>query len=145
MVSLTQSHAFHEDVSTKLADLEKRTKVMEESFKEVLLLYGEDTEKTQPEEFFAIVKTFVQLFETAKKQNEDRARQEEVQRKRQEANEEKEARRVAKEQAKEQAKENVKNPSLDSDGQFFLPFPFSPLFTKDERTTLILVAHVTRR
>ena len=48
-------------------------------------------------------------------------------------------------EAKEQAKENVKNPSLDSDGQFFLPFPFSPLFTKDERTTLILVAHVTRR
>lgn len=118
--------AFHEDISKQIADLEKRYKIMEDAFKEVLTTFGEDTEKAQPEEFFATMKTFTQLFESAKKQNEDRARQEEVQRKRQEAADEKEARRVAKEQAKEAKKDAA--PAMDSDGLksfsslFFFPF-----------------------
>jgi len=119
---------FHEQASTQFSELEKRLKIMEDAFKEVLVLFGEDTDKAQPEEFFATMKTFAQLFEQAKKQNEDRARQEEAQRKRQEAADEKEAKRVAKEQAAKEKAAAKKDPALEQLDQNGLPPTFSFLF-----------------
>jgi len=107
--------SFYEDAAKQVQEIEQSIKTMDDSFKEMLQLYGEDVEKTAPEEFFAVVKTFVTQFEAAKKQNEERIKQEEALRKRQEALEEKEAKRLAKEQEKAAKSEAVNLDSEDAD------------------------------
>jgi len=44
---------------------------MEEAYQETLAFYGDDP-KTPPEEFFAMVQTFIGLFQLSLKENQDR-------------------------------------------------------------------------
>ena len=47
----------------EMEDVDKRIKRMEDAYKEVVLLFGEDPDKTPPEEFFGIFYQFINAFQ----------------------------------------------------------------------------------
>jgi len=56
-------YEFLTDAKTKVDELERKVKRMEDTYKEVVALFGEDPDKTAPEEFFKVVSTFVAAFQ----------------------------------------------------------------------------------
>jgi len=77
---------------TEFEELDKKFKRMEEAYQSVLVFFAEDP-KTAPEEFFAMINRFLELYKQAVKENEDRAEQQLKELKKQQAAEEREERK----------------------------------------------------
>lgn len=87
----------------EMEEVDRKYKRMEDSFQEVVQLFGEDPTKMGPEEFFKIVSTFCSLFTSALEENHQRVAAALAREKRQQALEEKERRKREREEMRKAA------------------------------------------
>ncbi|TPX72675.1 hypothetical protein SpCBS45565_g00202 [Spizellomyces sp. 'palustris'] len=85
--------SFLEDASSKFTHLDERHRKLLALFESTVILYGEETAKTSPEEFFSLFTTFLDSFAIALAESKKEREREELLEKRRKAQEEREAMR----------------------------------------------------
>eukprot|EP01130_Rhizamoeba_saxonica_P011440 TRINITY_DN4757_c0_g1_i4.p1 TRINITY_DN4757_c0_g1~~TRINITY_DN4757_c0_g1_i4.p1 ORF type:complete len:945 (-),score=347.73 TRINITY_DN4757_c0_g1_i4:302-3136(-) len=103
-----------EECKKEFEILDEKQERIQAEFKELIAPYGEDPNKTKPEEFFSIFDTFVDLWEKAKQTNELVRIKEEKRKEKEEKEKERNARKEERERERKKPGKKKKKTNVDT-------------------------------